>query len=536
MKNISGMLLLGCSALALAGCGADDISSPGAGSIDVDITNPTPTPTPTPTSGLVEAAADCPAISGGTQLSNDGTISGAEGTWRVCTLPSLIEASTTLPKEDGVLYRIAGRVDVGCDGGFSAPTAASPFATTTLSCNNRSLTADTNVTLTIEPGVIIYGQNGAEPAWLAVNRGNKINAVGTATQPIIFTSYENVRGQNDDTAQGQWGGVVLMGRGKVTDCTAGGAPATSPTGNSTCERDTEGSANPAVFGGNDNTYNAGTMRYFQIRYSGYVLGSDSELQALTGEGLGTGTTLDHFQSVNSSDDGSEFFGGAVNFKHYIAVNADDDSVDTDTGFQGVFQYMLLLQRDADGDALMEIDSNGFETHFPRQKTIFANFTGVQPNQNSNSDQAAVLIRGNSDITWVNGVINVPNNECLRLHGTGTTPATITAYSTVMTCSATDGAFIGSGAYTTAQVQSAFNAGSNNNATFTSTLSSTFVNGTNEAGVVAYADMASLSSFLDQVDYIGAVKDASDTWFRGWTCDNATADFGSGSLCTALPVT
>ncbi|MBD3752904.1 MAG: hypothetical protein IE935_10865, partial [Micrococcales bacterium] len=82
MKKISGLLLMGCSALALAGCGADDISSPGAGSIDVDITNPTPTPTPTPGTGLVEAAADCPAIGATGGLTNSGTVSGPEGTWR----------------------------------------------------------------------------------------------------------------------------------------------------------------------------------------------------------------------------------------------------------------------------------------------------------------------------------------------------------------------------------------------------------------------------------------------------------------------
>ncbi len=103
-----------------------------------------------------------------------------------------------------------GRVNVGCDGGFNAPTAALPVASTTTGCT-APLTADTNVTLTIAPGVILYGGTGQ--SLLAVNRGNKISAVGTATQPIIFTSRDNVLGLNDDNSQGQWGGVVLMGRG-----------------------------------------------------------------------------------------------------------------------------------------------------------------------------------------------------------------------------------------------------------------------------------------------------------------------------------
>lgn len=530
MKKVSGLLLLGCSALALAGCGADDVSSPGGGSIVINNPTPTPSPTPTPGTGLVTPAADCPSIAATGGLTNSGTITGPEGTWRACTLPTLINASTVLPKVPGVLYRLNGRVDVGCDGGFSAPTAAAPFTTTTASCASRSLTADTNVTLTIEPGVIIYGENGAEPAWLSVNRGNKIDAQGTATTPIIFTSAQNVRGANSDTSEGQWGGVVLLGRAPVTDCTVGSIATNN------CERDTEGSANPARFGGSDAAYNAGTMKYFQIRYSGFVLGSNSELQSLTTGGVGSGTTFDYFQSVNSSDDGAEFFGGVVNFKHYIAVNADDDSLDADTGVQGKFQYVLLLQRAGDGDSFMEIDSNGLEGDTPRTNLIVANFTAVQPNDNQNSNNAAVLNRGNSDVTWVNGIINVPNNECLRLNGSGTTAqrTTFTAHSTVLTCNAAK--FIGTGSYTAADVQTAFNAGTNNSDAFTSTLSNTFVNGANESARTPYASIQTLSTFFDAATYIGAVKDAADTWYQGWTCDNATANFGSNQLCTALPTT
>lgn len=532
VKKISGLLLVGCSALALAGCGADDVSSPGAGSIVIN--NPTPTPTPTPTSGTgtVVAAASCPTFNATGGLTDSGTITGPEGSWRVCTLPALVNVSSSLPKVSGVLYRLSGRVDVGCDGGFKAPTSAAPFVTTTASCASKSLTADTDVTLTIDPGVIIYGENGSEPAWLAVNRGNKISAVGTAAAPIIFTSRQNVVGTNDDSSMGQWGGIVLLGRGVVTDCNYGSTAA------ATCERDTEGSVNKAVFGGADNTYNAGTMKYVQVRYSGYILGNGKELQSLTAEGVGTGTTLEYFQSVNSSDDGAEFFGGAVNFKHYISVNADDDSLDIDTGLQGNFQYGLLLQRSGAGDALVEADSNGAETDTPRQKTTIANFTMVQPASSSNNeanDLASLLIRGNADITLVNDVIATPNNECLRLNGTGTVPATLKAYATVMTCNATK--YLGSGSYAATDTQTQFATGTNANTdALTSTLASTFVNGANESGVAGYSSIKTLASYFDAAAYIGAVSGSSDTWYKGWTCNNATATFGSTYACTALPTT
>src|SRR5215207_4717042 len=186
--------------LVLSGCGAGDVASPGTGG-NVTINNPAapaPSPTPAPTSTTVTAAAGCPTIADGQGLTDGGTISGPTGSYRVCRLPSLIRTSITLPRITGLLYEMNGRVNVGCDGGFTAPTAA--FTSSTIGCTTP-LTADTNVTLTIAPGVILYGATGQ--SWLAVNRGNKISAIGTATQPIVFTSRDNVLGLNDDTSQGQ---------------------------------------------------------------------------------------------------------------------------------------------------------------------------------------------------------------------------------------------------------------------------------------------------------------------------------------------
>src|SRR3546814_13969313 len=68
------------------------------------------------------------------------------------------------------IYSLPGRVDVGTDQGAASTNTA--------------------VTLTIDPGVIVFGSTGV--SYLAVNRGNKIDAVGTPTQPIIFTGRGNV--------------------------------------------------------------------------------------------------------------------------------------------------------------------------------------------------------------------------------------------------------------------------------------------------------------------------------------------------------
>ena len=507
MKLFRNLMLMSCAAMALAGCGSDDISSPGTGG-NVTINNPTTPTTPTTPAGVTPASG-CPTIADPQQLKDDGTITGPTGTWRVCTLPSRINRSITLPKIPGLLYQLAGRVDVGSDGGFTKTAA------------------DTNVTLTIEPGVIVYGGTGV--SWLAVNRGNKINAVGTAARPIIFTSRDNVLGLNTETSMGQWGGIVLLGRAKITDCSTG-----STTAN-TCERQTEGAADPALFGGSDDADNSGVMQYVQIRYSGYVLCANVELQSLTPSGIGSGTVLSHIQSYNSSDDGIEFFGGIPQMKYYVSVGADDDSLDVDVGARANFQYGLMIQRDGAGDALMEIDSNGRETELPRTDLRMANFTMIQRQVSSNneaSNQASLLLRGNSDTTIANSILLSPNNECLRMNGSGTTPATLTARSFVMSCNAAK--YLGTGSYTAATVAAQFGSGANNNNdAFTSTLNA-FVNGANELAVAVF-NATGLGAFFGAATYVGAVKDSNDTWYAGWTCNSAAANFGStGTACTSLP--
>ncbi len=524
--KMRAILMLG-GALGLAACnGANDVASPGTGG-NITINNPpptpapTPTPTPTPTPSITPASG-CPTIADPQGLADVGTITGPEGTWRVCSLPSRINRSIQLTKIRGLLYQMPGRVDVGTDGG---PTASS---------------ADTNVTLTIDPGVIIFANTGV--SWLAVNRGNKINAVGTAALPIIFTSRDNVLGLNSDNSSGQWGGIVLLGRAQITDCEASGAT----PGTVACERQTEGAVDPARYGGATNTDNSGTMSYVQIRYSGYVLSANSELQSLTPSGIGSGTKLDHIMSFNSSDDGAEFFGGRVNLKYFISVGAEDDNLDTDTGTKANFQYVIVAQRPNIGDAMVEADSdNAVDGNTPRQNTKVANFTFIQRSQNSATDQASILLRGGTDYTLANGVlVSSPLNPCVRISRAQTAstvvdPAIDEAGAPVfrsvqMQCATTK--YIGSNGVTADQVAAIFGTGTNNNNdTYVPTLTGGFINGATETAVAAF-DAKTLDSFFDTTTYIGAVKDATDTWYRTWTCNSATVDFGAGNtgLCTALP--
>jgi hypothetical protein len=82
----------------------------------------------------------------------------------------------------------------------------------------------------------------------------------------------------------------------------------------------------------------------------------------------------------------------------------------------------------------------------------------------------------------------------------------------------------------------FGAGSTGNSdTYVPTLTNLFINGPTETAIPV-TDVTTLGAFFEPTTYVGAVKDASDTWYRSWTCNSATADFGAGNtgLCTTLP--
>lgn len=542
-SNLRRMLFATASVAVLSGCGANDIASPGTGG-NVTINNtpaptPTPTPTPTATSTLVTAATGCPTIADPAGLTDAGVITGPTGSYRQCNLPARFTRSSTLPRIRGVLYALPGRVDVGTDQG----------ATTT---------GTTNVVLTVEPGVIVFGNTGV--SWLAVNRGNQLQAVGTAALPIIFTSRDNVLGLNTDTSSGQWGGVVLMGRAQITDCAASGAT----PGTVACERQTEGAIDPAVYGGANNTESSGRLSYVQIRYSGFVLSANSELQALTTEGVGSGTVIDHIMSYNSSDDGAEFFGGRVNMRYYVSVGAEDDNLDTDTGVKGNFQYVLVAQRagtESRGtDSIIEADSdNGVDGNTPRQNVIVSNFTFLHRVNNASAN-AAILLRGGTDYSLLNGfVIATQSPSCLRISRAQTASATADPAidelgapvfrSVQMQCGATP--FTGINGVTNADVQAIFGPGANNNsATYTPSFTNTFINGATETAVAAFnpsnvhaaSGIPTLTGgrggqpqFFDAVTYAGAVRDAADTWYTQWTCNSTALNLGSNTgMCTSLP--
>jgi hypothetical protein len=528
LQRLGLILMTGVAGAALSACdGASSVASPGEGTIvtpsPTPSPSPSPSPTPTPTGG---PAASCPT---GT---NDV---GVLGSYRSCRLPSLITGNLSLPKVAGVAYEINGRVDVGTDVGGAGT-------------NTGAVTG----LLTIAPGVLLYANTtNADNDFLIVNRGSRISAEGTETLPIVFTAQGNLTGNVTDESQGLWGGVILAGRAPIANCNLAGVTG----GAANCENVVEGTGN-ALYGGALPTDSSGVMRYVQIRYSGTVISPNNELQGLTLGGTGSGTTLDHIQIHNSSDDGIEIFGGRTNLRYLVFTGADDDGLDVDVGWQGLVQFVLAIQKPNNTQVdnySSEVDSNGSEDALPRTDFRLANFTFVST---STATNAAVRIRGGADVTWVNGIITSPM-ACLNVVA-GETSATDKSTvrpanpalqdkgppvfnSIYFACASSAATTTVNGITVTAAEQDALiAAGSNNtgNGVIANALTNGFYPTATTLGVTAF-NAATLnpagSGFLVQTSYIGAVSGASDSWFQGWTCNSNRATFGASSRpCTGLP--
>jgi hypothetical protein len=269
-----------------------------------------------------------------------------------------------------------------------------------------------------------------------------------------------------------------------------------------------------------NADNSGVLRFMRVQHSGFQILPNNELNGITLAGVGSGTTIDHVQVHNSSDDGIEWFGGTVNAKHIVLTGNDDDNLDTDQGFNGAIQFVLVVQRAAGANRIVESSMASLAAtippqDFPARRTnpVFANFTYII----SPSAPAAegIVLNTGSRGRYYNGVVTTTHATafCLDIDNT---PDSVVLSCPVSFAPDAD----------TVQETDIFAPGTNNNvAGGTSTLTNTFINGANETAVpaVTYTSLADAElspahkAFLTPVTYIGAVQNNADTWWQGWTC-------------------
>ena len=209
-------------------------------------------------------------------------------------------------------------------------------------------------TLNIAAGTRVIGEAGSVGT-LVVLRGGRLNAIGTRTAPIVFTSDQAV----GNRARGDWGGLIINGR----------APVNLEGGEGAGEGDT------GVYGGTNPNDTSGTMRYVSVEFAGVEFSPDNELNGIAFQGVGRGGSYEYIQVHMNRDDALEWFGGTADIKYAVASNAADDSFDWTFGWSGRAQFIAITQRGDDADNGIEADNNEFNNNLlPRSNPQIYNIT------------------------------------------------------------------------------------------------------------------------------------------------------------------
>jgi hypothetical protein len=235
-------------------------------------------------------------------------------------------------------------------------------------------------TLTIAPGTLIVGDR-ASKGTLVIQRGSKIIANGTASQPIIFTSERNP----GEREPGDWGGLVICGR------------ASTNRPNEAARRELEGGYG-AFYGGTDDADNSGSLKYVRVEFAGIPVQPDREVNSFTFGSVGAGTTLEYLQASNGLDDSFEWFGGTVNAKYLIAYKGLDDDFDVDHGYTGFVQYGIGIrgatQADVSGSNGFEVDNdNPASSNTPFTAPTFVNMSIIGPKAEASTGISAQFQNG-----------------------------------------------------------------------------------------------------------------------------------------------
>ena len=436
-----------------------------------------------------KAAATCP--------SNTTALTGVTFAGKsVCQLPAGDPILTDTHLTNNFSYFFDGNVFVGAD--------------------EDTAVAD-KVSLTIDAGTTIFATEGA--AALTVRRGGMIFANGSKDQPVIMTSELDVEGIDALNTRGTWGGLVVSGSATLNSADGFGVNegVGDTYGGGTTPRDND---------------NSGALTYLQIKYAGYAFSPTNELNSLALSGVGNSTIVDFVQTHNGADDGIEFYGGTVNAKHLLMTGTDDDALDWVLGYSGKLQHILVDQTNA-GDNCIEADNlSANPTATPRSMPTMSNLTCVGSSGMSSNGHAFELKAGTgmklSNVV-LGGEFPVGAEGCIRIAGTDTftqSGATIAELNGTLEMrdsriTTQCGNNLEGGSVTLSKpVEGPWNASDWYGAQTNSTIGEVDLGGKNgwANGSLLNAIPANIpsDSFFDQVDYIGAVKDESSDWTKGWS--------------------
>lgn len=204
--------------------------------------------------------------------------------------------------------------------------------------------------LIIPAGTVIISSTGTDK-YIAVEQGGKIEINGTNENPVVMKSA----GGNP----GDWGGLLLCGEGITTE----GVDAIAEVGG-------------LIYGGTNNSDNSGSIEYLVIRGAGAQINSESQYNGLTLYAVGSGTSISNVAVIDGSDDGIEFFGGAVSATDLYFENNEDDSVDWTEGWNGTITNTYILNNGPSFSTALEGDGDNNNPSFVNLTAINTSSPGT----------------------------------------------------------------------------------------------------------------------------------------------------------------
>ncbi len=386
-----------------------------------------------------------------------------------------------------------------------------------------------NATLSIQAGTTLRGYIHSSgyntKGSLIITRDAAIQAIGTECEPIVFTSAK----ASGSKAAGDWGGLYIFGEAILNRGIDQGTYFEE-----VMEGGLSGDVNDRMFGGASSNDNSGTLQYVRLEYSGADLGINSEANALTLAGVGSGTTIDHIFVSYANDDAFEIIGGSVDLSYVVALASKDDNFDCDYGYNGNVQFGIIYQEASTADISK---SEGWETEnasidpnlTPRTAPIFSHFTVIGPKATGTPDaqhQSVARIRRGS-WTSIHNSIFVDHVNGIFIDGddsyAGWNAGNMQMTGNILAGMTND--FKASGSHTASDIAALYDAPSNSNTRYPSTASvllSSDYNQISNPNLVPQSTSPALSgatysftgaSNFANVNYRGAM--GSTDWTSGW---------------------
>ena len=226
-----------------------------------------------------------------------------------------------------------------------------------LQANNIARGGD-GPTLTVEAGATLAFQTSKD--FVIINRGSQIFAVGSAVNPITFTSVSDVNGTVTPEEVQAWGGMVINGFAVTNKCAYTGTRGVDLVVDGECHVDAEGAAglDESQYGGDNDEDGSGRLEYVVVKHTGATVGNGDELNGISFGSVGSNTIVNNLQVYSTFDDGIEMFGGAFDINNFVGVYVRDDAIDIDEGYNGTISNALVIQSETDGNHCIEADGIG----------------------------------------------------------------------------------------------------------------------------------------------------------------------------------